>query len=80
MRLTVMHSSHSEQIWVWAFDEERLYYDINEKVRFQVVDEEWHDQTPTGPGRQQQTDQKTPYKIKGSMVKEGLGICLWWDA
>ena len=47
-------------------------------VRFQVTDEEWHDQTPKGPGQGEDAI-KTPYKIRGSMAKEGLGVCLWWD-
>ncbi|UKZ81343.1 hypothetical protein TrVFT333_009115 [Trichoderma virens FT-333] len=68
-----------EQIWIWNFDEERLFYDNHEMVRFQVIDEEWHDQTPAGPTQAEDTPAKTPYKIKGSMAAEGLGVCLWWD-
>lgn len=49
-------------------------------VRFQVIDEEWHDQTPAGPTPQgEEPALKAPYKIKGSMAREGLGVCLWWD-
>lgn len=73
------NSNHSEQIWIWNFDEERLFYDNHEMVRFQVIDEEWHDQTPAGPTQAEDTPAKTPYKIKGSMAAEGLGVCLWWD-
>ncbi|KAK7420122.1 DNA-directed RNA polymerase III complex subunit Rpc25 [Neonectria punicea] len=71
--------SHSEQLWIWNFDEERLFYDIHEMVRFQVVDEEWHDQAPAGPSQADDAPPKTPYKIKASMAAEGLGVCLWWD-
>lgn len=77
------HSSHSEQLWVWNYDDdERLFYDNHEIVRFQVIDEEWHDQTPAGPAAPQGEEAaapKAPYKIKGSMAREGLGVCLWWD-
>jgi len=74
--------SHSEQLWVWNFDDgERLFYDTHEIVRFQVIDEEWHDQTPAGPAQNDEEPQATaPYKIRGSMAREGLGVCLWWDA
>lgn len=48
-------------------------------VRFQVIDEEWHDQTPVGPTQAEDAPLKTPYRIKGSMAREGLGVCLWWD-
>ncbi|KAI6779711.1 uncharacterized protein J7T54_005741 [Emericellopsis cladophorae] len=69
-----------EQLWVWNLDEnERLYYDNHEMVRFQVIDEEWHDQTPAGPTQAEDAAFKTPYKLKGSMAADGLGVCLWWD-
>ncbi|CAH0033109.1 unnamed protein product [Clonostachys rhizophaga] len=75
--------SHSDQLWVWKMDDVRLYYDTNEMVRFQVIDEEWHDQTPAGPSQAGGADEEenaiAPYKIKGSMAREGLGVCLWWD-
>ena len=77
--LTLAHSNHSEQLWVWNFDGERLFYDTSETVRFQIVDEEWHDQTPAGPTQVEEGQLKAPYRIKGSMVREGLGVCLWWD-
>ena len=49
-------------------------------VKFQVTDEEWHDQTPTGPLKPKEDVKPTPpYRILGSMVKEGLGCCIWWD-
>ena len=48
-------------------------------VRFQVIDEEWHDQTPAGPTQTDEQPLKAPYKIKGSMAMDGLGVCLWWD-
>ncbi|KAF4122941.1 hypothetical protein GMORB2_6489 [Geosmithia morbida] len=72
--------SHSEQLWIWNFDEERLFYDTHEMVRFQVIDEEWHDQAPAGPSQGDNATVETPYRIKGSMAREGLGVCLWWDA
>ncbi|KAH7326354.1 RNA polymerase III subunit Rpc25-domain-containing protein [Stachybotrys elegans] len=71
--------NHSEQLWIWNFDGESLFYDIHEMVRFQVIDEEWHDQTPAGPTQTDEAAVKTPYRIKGSMARDGLGVCLWWD-
>ncbi|KAJ2959583.1 hypothetical protein NQ176_g11109 [Zarea fungicola] len=72
--------NHSEQLWIWNLDEdERLFYDTHEMVRLQVIDEEWHDQTPIGPTQAEDAPIKTPYRIKGSMAREGLGVCLWWD-
>ncbi|KAL2114440.1 hypothetical protein VUR80DRAFT_7128 [Thermomyces stellatus] len=72
--------NHSEQLWIWNLEGDRLFYDNHEMVRFQVIDEEWHDQTPVGPQQNvEENPPKAPYKIKGSMAKEGLGVCLWWD-
>ncbi|KAL5604323.1 hypothetical protein BROUX41_002296 [Berkeleyomyces rouxiae] len=77
---------HQNQNWVWSYEDpdsgsvENLIMDNNEMVRFQVIDEEWHDQTPDGPSQADDPSlRKAPYKIKGSMAKEGLGICYWWD-
>jgi DNA-directed RNA polymerase III subunit RPC8 len=72
-------SSHAEQLWVWNYEGDRLYYDPGEMLRFQVVDEEWHDQTPLGPNQTADTAAKIPYKIKGNIAGEGLGPCFWWD-
>ncbi|VUC34901.1 unnamed protein product [Clonostachys rosea] len=79
--------SHSDQVWVWkAEDDVNLYYDVGEVVRFQVIEEEWHDQTPAGPsqtgpgGADDEENAMAPYKIKGSMMRGGLGVCLWWDS
>lgn len=78
-QLTSPDSNHGEQLWIWNFDEERLFYDNHEMVRFQIVDEEWHDQAPAGPSQADDAPPKTPYRIKASMAAEGLGVCLWWD-
>lgn len=60
-----------------------MYYDIHEIVRFQVLTEEWHDQTPTGPmGLNEEEADGRPipaYRITGSMKASGLGCSLWWD-
>ena len=60
----------------------RLFYDSAETVLFQVIDEEWNDQTPAGPAQTQEDEDKeleTPYKIVGSMARDGLGVLLWWE-
>ncbi|RCI09673.1 hypothetical protein L249_3844 [Ophiocordyceps polyrhachis-furcata BCC 54312] len=71
--------NHSEQLWIWNLEGTHMFYDKNEMVRFQVIDEEWHDQTPVGPTQSEDVPAKTPYKIKGTMAYDGLGCCLWWD-
>lgn len=65
-----------------------MYFDNNELVRFKVMTEEWHDQTPSKPveavveGAEEQpvpTNLRPPYRITGSMNGPGLGCCLWWE-
>lgn len=80
-----LHSDHSQQLWVWKVEDQSMYYDVHEMVRFQVIDEEWNDQTPTAPvtpGEEPVAageEKERPYKIKGNMNGTGLGVCLWWD-
>ncbi|KAK0628468.1 RNA polymerase III subunit Rpc25-domain-containing protein [Bombardia bombarda] len=72
-----------ERIWVWKEDDQDMYYDNNEMVRFQVLSEEWHDQTPTGPVDAEDPaaikQLSPPYRIVGSMKAAGLGCYLWWE-
>lgn len=57
-----------------------MHYDKNEMVRFQVLDETWNDQLPDSGGQEtlDRARSISPYALKGSMFKEGLGVCLWW--
>lgn len=77
----VYGSDHNEQAWTWIVDEERMYYDKNEMVRLQVIDESWNDQIPDSAEQEALDKAKkvSPYSIVGSMLKEGLGVCLWWE-
>ncbi|KAI0387328.1 RNA polymerase III subunit Rpc25-domain-containing protein [Hypomontagnella monticulosa] len=74
---------HNEKAWTWIFDPEGdpMWYDKNEMVRFQVVDEVWQDQTPESAEQEAVDKAKkvSPYRVKGTMMKEGLGVCLWWE-
>jgi DNA-directed RNA polymerase III subunit RPC8 len=58
-----------------------MHYDKNEMVRFQVIDENWNDQAPESGEEEaiERAKKISPYTIKGTMMKEGLGVCLWWD-
>ncbi|KAK3365304.1 RNA polymerase III subunit Rpc25-domain-containing protein [Lasiosphaeria ovina] len=72
----------SDGLWVWKEEDQQMYYDNNEMVRFQVISEEWHDQTPTGPvdaAEEPASSLLPPYKITGSMKGPGLGCYLWWE-
>ena len=50
----IRSSDEDEQLWVWEYQSEDgsshdLFMDINEPIRFRVIDEEFVDLTPTGP-------------------------------
>jgi DNA-directed RNA polymerase III subunit RPC8 len=67
---------------VWREEDQEMFYDNNEMVRFQVLSEEWHDQAPSGPldlADQPASELLPPYKITGSMKAPGLGCALWWE-
>lgn len=51
-------SDPEERVWVWTYEDDKLFMDIEEKIRFQILSEEFTDTTPTptniGPtGRRQ---------------------------
>ncbi|KAH6854513.1 RNA polymerase III subunit Rpc25-domain-containing protein [Chaetomium sp. MPI-CAGE-AT-0009] len=81
----------SDNLWIWKEDDQAMYFDNNEMVRFRVISEEWHDQAPSKPveavevpegaeeAPAQPINTKPPYTITGSMSGPGLGCCLWWE-
>jgi DNA-directed RNA polymerase III subunit RPC8 len=81
----------SDNLWIWKEDDQAMYFDDNEMVRFRVISEEWHDQAPSKPveavevpegaeeAPAQPINTKPPYTITGSMSGPGLGCCLWWE-
>ncbi|THV53693.1 hypothetical protein BGAL_0044g00180 [Botrytis galanthina] len=78
------HFNHNEQVFIWETEEgTQLYFDNQETVRFRVDSEQWNDQAPLGPEKQDDSEEsrviEAPYKIVASMEEVGLGPCLWWD-
>ncbi|XP_002741858.1 DNA-directed RNA polymerase III subunit RPC8-like [Saccoglossus kowalevskii] len=81
----------AEQVWVWEYETDEgthdLFMDINEKIRFRVVDETFVDTTPIGPrtivevSEVTETDVKrSPYVLTGSISEPGLGLLSWWNS
>ncbi len=80
--VNALGSEQRDALWVWKDEDQVMYYDTHEMARVQVIAEDWHDQTPTGPigiGDVNEHLDMAPYKITGSMKGSGLGCCLWWD-
>jgi len=72
-------SDEDEQLWVWEYTTDEgghdLFMDINEEIRFRVVDELFTDLSPAGPemtGDMKNTDEidskRSPYTITVSPV------------
>ncbi|XP_035696030.1 DNA-directed RNA polymerase III subunit RPC8-like [Branchiostoma floridae] len=79
----------SEQVWVWEYETEEgthdLFMDINEEIRFRVVDEVFVDTTPTGPKVSEAAEsdkeaKKSPYALVGTISEPGLGLLSWWSS
>ncbi|XP_070579324.1 DNA-directed RNA polymerase III subunit RPC8-like [Ptychodera flava] len=81
----------AEQLWVWEYETEEgthdLFMDINEEIRFRVIDETFVDTTPVGPKTigegAEVTDKdakRSPYSLTGSITEPGLGVLLWWNS
>lgn len=79
--LTQCNSDETEQVWVWQYESEDgthdLFMDINEEIRFKVVDEIFVDTTPVGPEDlaepvqdplQENQPKKSPYSLVVSIV------------
>ncbi|KAK0718911.1 DNA-directed RNA polymerase III subunit-like protein [Apiosordaria backusii] len=77
--------AEAEKLWIWNCDDQQLYFDTHETVRFQVIEEKWHTQAPTKPNESADSNAPTktrhqpPYSIVGTMAAPGLGCCLWWE-
>ncbi|EST05195.1 RNA polymerase III, subunit Rpc25 [Kalmanozyma brasiliensis GHG001] len=87
---------HREQAWFWLYEarseevaadpllssqEERMYLDAGERVRFTVEGDAFWDAEPGPPPAQGEgavTKEKPHYSITGSIAGSGLGLVSWW--
>lgn len=85
-------SDEDEQLWVWEYTTDEgghdLFMDINEEIRFRVVDELFTDLSPAGPemtGDKKNTDEvdskRSPYTItvsSGHIISIKINnLCNW---
>ncbi|SCV05519.1 LANO_0H09274g1_1 [Lachancea nothofagi CBS 11611] len=88
--------SPDDSAWVWPTDEEtKLYFDVNEKIRFRVEQEIFVDVKPKSPKEREAEEQeqnedpaqdkkpkaeKPPaYALLGSCQTDGMGLVGWWE-
>lgn len=80
-----------EQAWVWEYQVDEsteqkhdLFLDIDDTIKFRVIDEEFLESEPTGPQESSsnsasKTDFRSPpYKIIAAINEQGLGLENWW--
>ncbi|KND04946.1 DNA-directed RNA polymerase [Spizellomyces punctatus DAOM BR117] len=67
-----------EKVWVWKYEENDLYMDKDEPIRFRMEIEEFVD---VGPVRDGVDEEKkvAPYSLVVSVAEPGLGLLSWWE-
>ncbi len=84
-----------EQLFMWLYDTgestHELFVDIDEDIRFKVKDDMFHDTTPSGPPKKNDSlatnnasgvvrdEVKSPYSIIATIDEPGLGLFSWWN-
>ncbi|GJQ81364.1 hypothetical protein Trydic_g20574 [Trypoxylus dichotomus] len=72
----------TEQAWIWEYDtgdgsKHDLFMDAGETIRFRVTGESFQETCPTGPSlgdTNENSENKIPYMLKGSINEPGLGL------
>ncbi|KAJ2000954.1 DNA-directed RNA polymerase III complex subunit Rpc25 [Coemansia thaxteri] len=72
----------TEGIWVWRFEGNELFMDLDEQVRFQVLDETFLDVSPPRPKigdvGNVPVSHPPPYSLVCTIASPGLGLLSWW--
>lgn len=89
----VIFSDTKEQVWVWNYQNEKLFMDVDESIRFRVVGDYFIDNPPVSkeailskfttandPSVTFNLPQKSPpFNIVASICEDGLGLVSWWQ-
>ncbi|KAI8322679.1 hypothetical protein GQ54DRAFT_142620 [Martensiomyces pterosporus] len=72
----------TEGVWVWKYNGDDLFMDLDESVRFRVLASEFLDVNPprpkVGDADTAPVSHPPPYKLICSMADSGLGLVSWW--
>ncbi|CAO3677836.1 unnamed protein product [Rhizopus stolonifer] len=81
-----------EQIWVWHYEGQQMFMDLDEPIRIRVLSEEFKDTTPTRPSVIKRgafdivedfaanSTRVPPYSITCTIKEDGLGLLSWWSS
>jgi DNA-directed RNA polymerase III subunit RPC8 len=65
-----------EKLWVWNYNGTPMYMDLDEDVRFRVVQVKY----PPIPIEQEKNAKPfAPMQITGDVNADGLGLVAWWS-
>ncbi len=72
--------SESESLWVWKVEGAELFYDLENRVRFRVVDVEFREQTVRSADELEglAQNEKPAMKVVATVAEPGLGLVSWW--
>ncbi|KAJ2559790.1 DNA-directed RNA polymerase III complex subunit Rpc25 [Coemansia sp. RSA 1933] len=73
----------AEGVWVWTYEDNDLFLDLDEPVRFRVMRASFLDVSPPRP-RVGDVDSvpvshPPPYSLMCSINGDGLGLLSWWE-
>ncbi|KCV72821.1 hypothetical protein H696_00399 [Fonticula alba] len=85
-------SDHEEQVWVWNYFDNKLYMDVENRIRFRIVEHVYFEQfkkpTAATPGAfpaEEQADTseaaptQPPFSLIAAANQDGLGLEKWWQ-
>ncbi|KCV72822.1 hypothetical protein, variant [Fonticula alba] len=83
---------HEEQVWVWNYFDNKLYMDVENRIRFRIVEHVYFEQfkkpTAATPGAfpaEEQADTseaaptQPPFSLIAAANQDGLGLEKWWQ-
>eukprot|EP00899_Mesostigma_viride_P016344 jgi/Mesvir1/24710/Mv21988-RA.1 len=77
------HYDEKEKVWVWKFDDNDMYMDLDEEIRFKVHSVRFPPRPPGDPPMISTASGKSgifaPMQVEGNINGDGLGLVSWWS-
>ncbi|KAJ1726781.1 DNA-directed RNA polymerase III complex subunit Rpc25 [Coemansia biformis] len=73
----------AEGVWVWRYEGNELYIDLEEPIRFRVLETSFLEVSPPRPEIGEvdsvPVSQVPPFSLACTIADSGLGLLSWWD-
>ncbi|KAJ1852378.1 DNA-directed RNA polymerase III complex subunit Rpc25 [Coemansia sp. RSA 1822] len=73
----------SEGVWVWRYEGNELYMDLEEPIRFRVLETKFLDVSPPRPKigdvDSVPASHAPPFSLTCTIAQDGLGLLSWWE-